>query len=53
MEIFGNYSFGKPKIYRGKTCAWKNVHSLASFSGNTYEYNYAGVRIKNDKWRNN
>jgi len=44
-EQCGNYVLGNPKTYRGKDCAWTNVHRLASFGNVSFAYDYAGIRI--------
>lgn len=49
-QSVGNYSLGNPRLYRGKTLSWKNVHRLATYvdlSNNlsiSYNYNYSGFR---------
>lgn len=51
MTKFGNQtcvydSVGNPTTYRGKTAVWVRGRKLASFDGNTFEYNAQGIRIK-------
>ena len=51
MTKFGNQtcvydSVGNPTTYRGKTATWVRGRKLASFDGNTFEYNAQGIRIK-------
>ena len=51
MTRFGNQtcvydSVGNPTTYRGKTATWVRGRKLASFDGNTFEYNAQGIRIK-------